>query len=64
MAAQKTKIWLLSTVTLDNGKKAVYRYATKKSSGKSKGTNVRIKLRKYNPLTRKHEVFEETKFKS
>ncbi len=64
MAAQKNKIWLLSTVTLDNGKKAVYRYATTKSSGKSKGTNVRIKLRKYNPLTRKHEVFEETKFKS
>jgi ribosomal protein L33 len=68
MAAQKTKIWLLSTVTLDSGKKAIYKYATTKSSGKGKaiqgGANQRLKLKKYNPLTKKHEVFEESKFKS
>ena len=68
MAAQKTKIWLLNTVSLPSGKKAVYKYATTKSSGKGKavqgGGNNRLKLRKYNPLTKKHETFEETKFKS
>ncbi|GAB4145100.1 MAG: hypothetical protein OHK0017_04320 [Patescibacteria group bacterium] len=68
MAAQKKKIWLLSTVTLPDGTKAVYKYATNKSSGKGKGpqsgANTRLKLKKYNKHTRKHEVFEETKFKS
>lgn len=66
MAWQKTKIYLVSTSTnAETGKKSVHRYAVKKSKGKGKnvGQPVKLVLKKFNPITRKHETYTETKFK-
>ena len=66
MAWQKTKIYLVNTSTdAATGKKTVHRYAVKKSKGKGKnvGQPTKLVLKKYNPITRKHEQYTETKFK-
>jgi ribosomal protein L33 len=64
MAWQKTKICLISTVVLPDGQKKVHRYMTTKSKGKGKpNTNAKLILKKYNPITRKHETYTETKIK-
>lgn len=64
MAWQKTKICLISTVTLEDGKKRVHRYMTTKSKGKGKpNSNSKLTLKKYNPISKKHELYTETKIK-
>lgn len=66
MAWQKNKILLVSTeVDPKTGKKVHHRYLTKKSKGKAtnSGQPVKLKLKKYNPLLKKHVEYTETKYK-
>lgn len=47
------------TITLEHKSEAgTYRYSTQKNR---RNTPNRIELKKYNPLTRQHEVFKEIK---
>jgi ribosomal protein L33 len=65
MAWQKTKILLVNTETDSTGKKVMHRYVVRKSKGKAKnvGQPTKLKLRKYNPVLRKHVEYSETKYK-
>jgi len=65
MAWQKNKILLISKETDDNGKTVVHRYAKRKSkgTGKPQAAGNKLKLRKYNPVLRKHVEYTESKFK-
>lgn len=65
MAWQKTKILLISVETdEETGKKVVHRYVKTKSKGKGKPTaGKKLKLRKYNPILRKHVEYTESKYK-
>jgi ribosomal protein L33 len=59
----KNKILLISTETLPDGKKVVHRYIKRKSKGKGKPVAGKLALKKYNPVLRKHVVYNETKYK-
>lgn len=63
MAWQKNKICLVSTtVNPTTGKKVIHRYLTRKSKGKNtNNANTKLTRKKYNPFTRKHELYTETK---
>ena len=66
MAWQKNKILLTNTTTdPETGKKVFHRYVVRKSKGKGKpqDQNKKLVLKKYNPVTRKHEEYTETKYK-
>ncbi len=63
MAWQKNKICLMSTeVDPKTGKKVIHRYLTRKSKGKNtNNSNNKLTRRKYNPILRKHVVYNESK---
>lgn len=67
MAWQKNKILLVNTeeVKLEDGttKKVYHRYVVKKSKGGQNTQAKKLKLKKYNPILRKHVVYTETKYK-
>lgn len=60
---QKNKILLISVETDSTGKKVVHRYIKNKSKGKSNPQATKLKLKKYNPVLRKHTVYTESKYK-
>ncbi len=67
MAWQKTKILLVNTetITLPDGtaKKVYHRYVVKKSKGGISKQLGKLQLKKYNPILRKHVVYNEAKYK-
>lgn len=64
MAWQKTKIILSSVEKDEDGKKVHHRYVVTKSKGAGKpNTGEKLKLKKYNPVLRKHVEYTETKYK-
>jgi large subunit ribosomal protein L33 len=56
----RDKIKLKSTGVSLNGKKSSYYYTTTKNK---KTKPEKLKLKKYDPTTRKHELFQEDKIK-
>lgn len=60
---QKNKILLISVETDKDGKKIVHRYIKNKSKGKNNPQATKLKLRKYNPILRKHVEYTESKYK-
>jgi ribosomal protein L33 len=67
MAWQKNKVLLVNTeeVTKEDGsvKKVYHRYVVKKSKGGANPQANKLKLKKYNPILRKHVVYNEAKYK-
>lgn len=63
MAWQKNKILLINVETNDDGKKVIHRYVKSKSKGKGKPALEKLSLKKYNPILRKHVVYNESKYK-
>jgi len=61
--AIKNKILLVSVVTTDDVRKVMHKYVKRKSKGKGKPVNEKLKLRKYNPVLRKHTGYTESKYK-
>ena len=57
--AKKSKITLVKLASTAS----TYFYTTKKNPRMEGGHNGKLKLRKYDPITRKHEWFEEKKIK-
>lgn len=67
MAWQKNKVLLVSVETVvddsGNGKKVYHRYVIKKSKGGITKQLGKLKLKKYNPILRKHTEYTEAKYK-
>lgn len=57
--AKKRKTILVRLVSTASS----YFYTTRKNPKMEGGNNGKLKLRKYDPITRKHEWFEEKKIK-
>ena len=67
MAWQKKKILLVSVEEITdekgNKKKVIHRYLKNKSKGSGKPGVTKLKLKKYNPILRRHVEYTESKYK-
>lgn len=67
MAWQKNKILLISVETITDkdgvAKKVYHRYLVNKSKGKGKPNPGKMSIKKYNPVLKRHTVYNETKYK-